>query len=74
MPVKVFFHWNGLPVSSDVRDICLPGDMDYNVYHWIKSMNYTASIYIKLGDRSIWRIVNDQERMMFRLKWAPDEN
>lgn len=73
MPTKIFFEWMGMPVSSDARDICLPGDMDHTIYDWIKSQDYSATIHLKLGQHSIWRIVDDQERMMFKLKWAPNE-
>lgn len=67
---KVHFTWEGFTVTSDVRDQCLDGSLDKDVYRWCEEMNINAEIHMKLNGRSIWRIRNDEHRVMFVLRWS----
>lgn len=68
--IKKHFQWQGLDISSDSRDICLAGSLDHKVYQWCDQMQVDASIYLKIDDRSVWRIHDNDQRMLFKLAWA----
>ncbi len=67
---KAHFKWKGFTIMSDSRDICLSGDLDADIYDWAKKNNVNASIFIKAENQSIWRIINDNERILFKLSWG----
>lgn len=70
MPTKEHFKWKGMSIVSDVRDICLAGELDYTVYQWCEKMNVDATIFMKLEDNSVWRIKDEEQRIIFRLAWT----
>ncbi len=67
---KVHFNWQGFSVTSDVRDQCLNGDLDKEVYRWCEEMGVDATIHMKLENNSVWRIRDDEQRVMFVLRWS----
>jgi len=66
---KVHFIWNGLSVTSDVRDVCLDGSKDFEVYQWCNQAGICATIHMKLDGNSVWRIKDEGQRAVFILKW-----
>ena len=70
MPVKEHFKWKGMSWVSDHRDICLDGNIDYAVYRWCDRMNVDASIFMKMEHNSVWRIKDDEQRILFKLAWT----
>lgn len=69
MAIKPHFKWQGFTITSDARDICLPGDLDADIYDWVRANKISASIFIKADNNSIWRIRDDEERTIFKLTW-----
>lgn len=70
---KAHFKWKGFTIMSDSRDICLPGELDADIYDWARAHKISASIFIKAENNSIWRIMNDNERMLFKITWGTGE-
>ena len=68
--VKPHFVWQGFTITSDIRDLCLPGDLDADIYDWARQNSISASIFIKADNNSVWRIKDDEERIMFKLAWG----
>ena len=70
MAIKPHFKWQGFTITSDARDICLSGDLDADIYDWVRANKISANIFIKADNNSIWRIKDDEERIVFKLAWG----
>jgi hypothetical protein len=67
---KAHFVWKGLTIASDERDVCVNGRLDYEIYKWCDETSVAAEIYMKMDDKSIWRIKDDRDRAWFHLRWS----
>ena len=67
---KAHFTWKGFTVASDERDVCVNGRLDYEVYKWCAETNVDAEIFLKMEDKSVWRIKDDKARAWFHLRWS----
>lgn len=67
---KVHFTWKGMYVTSDVRDQCIDGKLDAEVHRWCEEAGINAEIHLKLDGNTVWRIRDDDHRLMFILRWG----
>ena len=71
--IKPHFKWQGLTFTSDSRDVCLSGELDADIYDWAKQNKINASIFMKADNNSVWRIKDDEERIVFKLTWGVEK-
>lgn len=58
-------------VYSDPRDIRVTGMNDFEVVKWCRANQIEANISFKIsGGDSLWRVVDDKQRVLFALRWG----
>jgi hypothetical protein len=66
---KAHFKWKGFTIASDGRDVCINGNYDYEIYKWCDEVKIKARIFMKMDEKSVWRIEDDKDRAWFKLRW-----
>ena len=65
---------SGAELISDERDIAVDWRIRLDVYDWIQEnkiqAEYQGSAYSRLFEVDLWRIKDEQQRMLFLLKWG----
>ena len=79
MPQKVFMTKGELRLHGDERDQVVPSKLRKHVYEWCVRNGVVADmplsrdgVYIseKYFGVDLWRIKDDQQRMLFVLRWS----
>ena len=79
MGTKAFIDINGLKLTSDERDVMVPAKYYDDVISWCNAVgidltvpggNYSHQSAKKLFNVNLWRVKDEQQRMMFVLKWS----
>jgi hypothetical protein len=79
MASKVFLKAGGNQLISDERDIMVAARYRSQVIQWCRESgvevedpqcNYTHDIAQKMFGVNIWRIRDEQQRVLFALRWA----
>jgi hypothetical protein len=80
MGQKIFIEKDGFKLISDDRDVMVPSKYCYDVITWCHKMGIKLEVaftesegqYLakKFFDVDMWRVKDDQERMMFTLRWS----
>jgi hypothetical protein len=60
----------GYVFMSDARDIATPYSKRQEVYEWAGENSITIEYQGTLGGFDVWRVLNDQDRAWFNLRWA----
>lgn len=76
MPTKVFAEKDNVRLVSDERDIMVPTKYYDEIIDWCnehgitaKTSNHSAWAQMTFGVY-LWRIKDEQKRVMFALRWA----
>ena len=78
---KIFLERGGLSLYSDSRDIAVPVEFKKEVAAWCKENDIIAELnqfnndaeqqlMELLFDVNVWRIKNEEHRMLFALRWS----
>ena len=80
MSEKVFLEKGNIKLIGDERDIMVPHRLQMQVVHWCKDhginaiLNYRGTTERWLVQETfkvdLWSISDDQQRVIFALKWA----
>lgn len=79
MGTKVFRERNGLKLISDERDIEVSAKYCVKVQEWCNDYGIKATLALPVEGSSwaasvwgvnLWRVRDEQQRVMFALKWA----
>ncbi len=83
MARKTFLEHNGLKLCGDDRDVMVPKKYYWEVMTWCQDQgivvenpfdqdraNYETRLSAMLFDVNLWRIRNEEHRVLFILRWA----
>lgn len=70
MAIKEFAQDSrGYVFMSDERDIAVPFSRRQEVYEWAGQNGITIEYQGTLGGVDVWRVLDEQQRAWFTLKW-----
>ena len=75
MGTKIFARAeSGAELISDERDIAVDWQIRLEVLDWIQENNieaeYQGAVYGRLFGMDLWRVKNEEQRVLFLLKWG----
>jgi hypothetical protein len=81
MARKIFLEHNGLKLCGDDRDVMVPKRHYWDVMVWCQDQgilvegafdqaDYETRLSAMLFDVNLWRIRNEEHRVLFILRWS----
>lgn len=69
--IKDFVHdKRGYVLMGDSRDITVPFSLRQQVWDWCEDNDITPEYQGTLDGTDLWRIRNEEHRLMFVLRWS----
>jgi len=70
MTVKIFAERDNFKLIGDSRDIAVDFNYRSAVWDWCNDNDIDLEYQGSLGSVDLWRIRNEEQRLMFVLRWS----